>query len=189
MVNVEHLSEEQDDSKGSEVPVMTDVFLQVAKTVVGSLLYVVILASVVTVLFIVILCIYNGLRTIIHVKSRTGEPSDDKFDNAIKQPIVIFVITLGILSFFFILPFLVGEQEKGNLLGTWIDGVLKIDNLFDFNENTIEGESVVTWPLLSMQWKKFLAKMIHKKIGILRLQLLRMQKQILRAGWRVYKII
>lgn len=152
VINVENLSEE--GSRGSEASVMTDVFLKAAKTVVGSLIYVVILASVITMLFIVILCIYNGLKTIVHKKTVTGNSISDNFIENIKQPIVIVVITLGILSFFFIFPILVAEKQGGNLIDTWMDGIIKIDNLFDFKnvgghkDNGQKDDILITYILL-----------------------------------------
>lgn len=138
IVKTELLSGDHYNNETFDFSMVTDGCLAITKTVVSLLIFVVVFASAVTLLSIVILCIYIGLRTIIQGKAETGKLIDNKFVYAIKQPIVILVVTLGILSFFFILPIIVGEQGGGDMIETWTDGIIRIDSLFDFNISGVE---------------------------------------------------
>lgn len=130
----ESVSEKQLSSEQNGSEILVDVlFWNSAKTLIKGLIYTAIFASVITLLLIVIFVIFHGLRTIITGKGGTQDQTYKKFADAIRQPIVILVITSGIVSFFFVLPILVGEQKEGNLIETWKDGIVRINDLIDFN--------------------------------------------------------
>lgn len=130
----EAVSEKQLSSEQNGSEMLVDVlFWNSAKTLIKGLIYTAIFASVITLLLIVIFVIFHGLRTIITGKGGTQDQTYKKFADAIRQPIVILVITSGIVSLFFILPILVGEQKEGNLIEIWKDGIVRINDLIDFN--------------------------------------------------------
>lgn len=125
-----------ENSNGIRFP----VFFNVVKDGIGLLAFGLIVFSVIILIFIVALCLYKGVKILILAKSDTEDirkeleranQRDNAFGTAIKNPLVILVITLGIIALFFVFPLLVGEQEGKGVLESWQNGIYIIDKFVD----------------------------------------------------------
>lgn len=121
-----------ENSNGMRFP----VFFNVVKDGIGLLAFGLTVFSVIILIFIVALCLYKGVKILILAKSDTEDirkeleranQRDNAFSTAIKNPLVILVITLGIIALFFVFPLLVGEQEGKGVLESWQNGIYIID--------------------------------------------------------------
>lgn len=115
-------------------------FLKISKNVIEMVLIGVVAFLAIVILLIVIRCITSSLKIIWKTKTETVDKDSFAFINAIKAPVVILVISWGIIALFCVLPFLMGEWGKGNLIEIWQDGTCKITNLFS-PDNGAEGFS------------------------------------------------
>lgn len=116
------------------------VFFNVVKDGIGLLAFGLIVFSVIILIFIVALCLYKGVRILFLAKSDTEDirkeleranQRNNAFSTAVKNPLVILVITLGIIALFLIFPLLVGEQEGKGVLESWENGIYIIDKFVD----------------------------------------------------------
>ena len=104
--------------------------LKILKNGIEMVLIGVIALLAIVILLIVIRCIISSLKIIWKTKTETVDKDSFAFISAIKAPVVILVIAWGIIALFCILPFLMGEWGKGNLIEIWQDGTCKITSLF-----------------------------------------------------------
>lgn len=118
----------------------------VSKSLIGLLIFGVVMVSAITILIVVALCIYRALCIIITNCSngaganngRTATPPQDTLANATLEdimgtPIVKMVLAWGILALFFILPLLVGDPDSGQPIDVWETGANKIVKLVDLS--------------------------------------------------------
>lgn len=103
------------------------------------------ISAVAVLLVIVTLCFYRVVRTIILARSggylakmRMAQESEANwlFAETIRSPMVVLVIVGGVLSLFFLLPFLIGDLDSGTPLEIWKDGVSEINRLFSIQPET-----------------------------------------------------
>lgn len=123
-----------------EQRVANGIFLRVSGAAVKFFLLCMAISAVAVLVVIVSLCLYRGVRTIILTRSggypakmRMAQESEANwlFAETIRSPVVILVIVGGVLSLFFLLPFLTGDLDSGTPLEIWKDGVCEINRLFN----------------------------------------------------------
>lgn len=137
------------DPQGSARKAETIVFIFVnaIKGTIGLLMFGIIAASIIIMIFVVILCLYKCLCIIFRNKRNTDNIDENSETNVlvnkVKNPIVIVVLVWGIMALFLILPFLIGEQINDDPIQTWVNGVYKIERLFDLDENKSKQQEFV----------------------------------------------
>lgn len=121
---------------------IVDLLLSTAKIMICSLAAGVVVLSAATLLFVFVFCIYRGIKNIIWTGKERGpneksaeklsaEAMHDALINTIRAPVVKLVLSLGVLSIFIILPFLVGNQAAESPIEVWKDGVQGIVGFID----------------------------------------------------------
>ena len=124
-----------DDIKG-----LRFLLFKLSTAVVQGLLFGIIVAFVIILLLIIILCLGKVVWRLLSSFKSTESGGNTKlsgvsrnnsaFFAVVKSSEVALIITGGIISLFFVIPFLACEQEKGNFLEIWKDGVINIATCF-----------------------------------------------------------
>lgn len=121
------------------------IFLRVSGAAMKFFFLCIAISAVAVLLVIVTLCFYRVVRTIILARSggylakmRMAQESEANwlFAETIRSPMVVLVIVGGVLSLFFLLPFLIGDLDSGTPLEIWKDGVSEINRLFSIQPET-----------------------------------------------------
>lgn len=121
------------------------IFLRVSGAVMKFFLLCMAIAAFAVLVVIAFLCLYRGVRTVIlaraggcSAKIRLAQESEANWllSEAIRCPMVILIIVGGVLSLFFLLPFLTGDLDSGTSLEIWKDGVCEINYLFGIQPET-----------------------------------------------------
>lgn len=119
-----------------------DTIIFLLKIVLGILLLGCAIISVAALMILVIRCLLNGIRHILHIKQSPESIQSEALADIFNNTAVIFVIALGIISVFLVLPFLAvplsgtNVEEDKSLVESWNDGIEQIDNLFDITGET-----------------------------------------------------
>lgn len=110
-----------------------EAFIGVFSLITKLLLLGTVMASTTVLVLVIVLFLGHGLKAIFAAGTQETEPLKEELKDIskrlaaiMKSPILIAVITWGILALFITLPFLMGNSEKGDLAETWISGVDKI---------------------------------------------------------------
>ena len=158
----EDVSSSSTDNTGENIPDGADIgtateqiveqrvtngfFLRVSGAAMQFFLLCIAISAVVALVVIVSLCLYRGVHTIIMARSggypakmRMAQESEANwlFGETVRSPMVILVIVGGVLSLFFLLPFLAGDLDSGTPLEIWKDGVCEINRLFNIQPETM----------------------------------------------------
>jgi len=126
------------------------IILRASGAAVKFFLLCIAISAVAVLLVIAALCMYRGVRTVFLARSggypakmRLAQESEANwlFAGAIRCPMVILVIVGGVLSLFFLLPFLTGDLDCGTPLEIWKDGVCEMNRLFGIQPETADLEA------------------------------------------------
>lgn len=141
------------------------LFFRVSVRAVKSLLFAIIVLSAMALLLMIILGIKGGIGNVLEIKEDADEKSGDGHDfskeatgesgqdrktpkgdnliNNINKPMTAFTIACGLISLFFLIPFIVGGQTTGNPIESWISGASDIRGIFYWPSENKSTENIV----------------------------------------------
>ena len=102
----------------------------------GALIFIVLVAAGSVPFLLVLICVIKGISIIfkgVQGKDRTDRQSP--LSKILKTPVVAATVAVGIVSIFFIIPFLISETKSGGPLKIWVDGVTEINSLLSVAES------------------------------------------------------
>jgi len=127
-----HMFDSAADSSVASVSYMEN-FISVFSLITKLLLLGVIMVSTMMLVLVIVLFLGHGLKAIFaaEIKESTSLKKElkeicDRLVCIMKSPVLIAVITWGILALFVTLPFLMGNSENGDPAKTWENGVYAI---------------------------------------------------------------
>lgn len=111
-------------------------FVSVFSLITKLLLFGIMMVSTVMLVLVIVLFLGHGLKAIFAAEIKESASLKEELKEIcnrlaciMKSPVLIAVITWGILALFVTLPFLIGNSENGDLAKTWENGVKVIASL------------------------------------------------------------
>ena len=132
---------------------MSILYLKMFKTLIAFLIFVIIAICVIALLFLVGLRVILGLRAIVCIDREKTDRELKVYDVALKRPAVSFMIALGVIALFLVIPFLLGE-EKPNPADTWASGVYVISSFIDEKDTSKSNNGGTTSGSVSNNYKE-----------------------------------
>lgn len=129
---------------------ITLIFINGSKIAIKLLVLGAVVASAAMLIFIIWLCIHFGICALKQAKSGQGNSLSEELKNKsnelfaiVRTPIIVFVITWGILALFIVFPLLMSGQDNASLTEAWQEGVVRIVHFVGLDQEDDEASESV----------------------------------------------